>query len=191
MTDMLGHEQILNDQAQATEGRWPVPPGPDVPNAFPSDILENHRPGLSLVPVIEGAADALRPPGKPERISLSDGDLTVVYGPTGQFHLCTGRTEGAVKGGGQAPVARRRSPKTGCFRGLDPEGHPRLRGLRMENGAGAPARHPFFPNPFITPGDQLAGEPGRDRLAIRGHVRRTRIHLADGAPDRRRRGDRA
>ncbi len=188
---MLRHEQTVNDEGRVTEDRWPAPLDQDWLRAFLTDIFENHWQGLSFGPIIEGAAYELRPPGKPERINLHDGYLTVFYGLSGHFHLCIGRNEAAVKQGGEALVARRRAGKAEFFRSLDSEGHPRIWGFRMENGAGEPALCLFFPNPFITPDDRLADEPDWDRLATWDHVRSTYIGLEDGAPDRLSKGYRS
>ncbi|MFB2594826.1 hypothetical protein ACEYYB_08230 [Paracoccus sp. p4-l81] len=181
---MLKHEQTLNDDGRATEDRWPAPLDQQWLNDFLTDMFDNHWQGLCFGPIIEGAAYELRPPGKPERISLNDGYLTVFYGLNGHFHLCIGRNEGALRQGGEALVAQRRPGKAEFFRSLDPEGHPRSWGFRMENGKGEPALSLFFPNPFITPDDRLAETPDWDRLATWDHVRSTYIGLDDGGPDR-------
>ena len=183
-SEMLAQERIRNAEGLATEDRWPAPRDQDWLERFLTDIFETHWQGLCFGPIIEGAAYELHPPGKPEKITVRDGYLTVFYGRLGHFHLCIGRNEGAVQQGGEALVARRRPGKAEFFRSLDPEGHPRSWGFRMENGAGEPALHLFFPNPFITPDDRLAETPDWTRLATWDHVRSTYIGLADGAPDR-------
>ena len=148
---MLALERTRNGDGLATEDRWPAPLDQDWLERFLTDIFETHWQGLCFGPILEGAAYELHPPGKPEKITVRDGYLTVFYGRLGHFHLCIGRNEGAVQQGGEALVARRRPGKAEFFRSLDPEGHPRSWGFRMENGAGEPALHLVFPNPFIPP----------------------------------------
>lgn len=185
---MLPLHHTRDADGRVTEDRWPVPLDPAWLQAFLTDIFDNHWQGLCFGPIIEGAAYELRPPGRPERISMGDGYLTVFYGVNGHFHLCIGRNEGAVAQGGEALVARRRPGRAEIFRSLDPQGHPRSWGFRMENGAGEPMLHLFFPNPFITPDDRLAEAPDWDRLATWDHVRRTYLGIEDGAADRLSRG---
>lgn len=184
----LTMETTVNAEGRATEHRWPAPLDQDWLQDFLTDIFDNHWQGLSFGPIVEGAAYELRPPSKPQRISLHDGYLTVFYGLQGHFHLCIGRNEGAVKQGGEALVAHRRPGKAEFFRSLDPDGHPRSWGFRMDNGKGEQMLSLFFPNPFITADDQLADQPDWERLATWDHVRRTYIGIEDGAADRMSKG---
>lgn len=110
-SEMLAQERIRNAEGLATEDRWPAPRDQDWLERFLTDIFETHWQGLCFGPIIEGAAYELHPPGKPEKITVRDGYLTVLYGRLGHFHLCIGRNEGAVQQGGEALVARRRPGK--------------------------------------------------------------------------------
>lgn len=185
---MLPMETTTDAEGRVTAERWTAPLDQDWLEGFLRDVFETWWEGLSFGPIIEGAAYELRPPGRPERITVSDGYLTVFYGRQGHFHLCIGRCEGALRTGGEALVARRRPGKAEFMRSLDREGHPLMWSFRMENGAGEPMLSLFFPNPFITEDDQLAPAPDWSRLAAWAHVRDRWIGAPDDGRDRLGRG---
>lgn len=187
----LAMETTTDETGRVTEERWPVPLEEAWLQAFLTDMFDNHYRDLCFGPIIEGAAYEMRPPGKPERISLNDGYLTVFYGTGGHFHLCIGRNEGALKSGGEALAARRRPGSAEIVRSLDRDGDPIMWSFRMKNGAGDPMLSLFFPSPFITADDRLAEAPDWARLSTWDHVRETWIGAPDDGRDRQGKGFRA
>lgn len=174
----------VDADGRATGERWSAPLDQDWLEGFLRDVFEDHHEGLSFGPIIEGAAYEMRPPGKPQRVTVSDGYLTVFYGRQGHFHLCIGRNEGAQTSGGEALIRRRAPGKAEFFRGFDRDGAPVMWGFRMRNGAEEPMLDLFFPNPFITDDDQLADAPDWSRLATWEHVRNRWIGAPDDGRDR-------
>ena len=155
-----------------TNGRsehiWALPVDQDSLESLLRDLFENHPEKLTFGPLIQGAAYELKAPGKPERITLNDGYLTIHWGGRGHFHLCIGSNYGALKGEGGGPelMVRRRTARAEFYRSLDKNGHPVSWGLRLFNGAGDPQIAIFMPNPFLTDDDQLAEENDFSRLEL-------------------------
>lgn len=146
---------------------WPLPLEEAFLERLLRDLFENHHEKLTFGPLIQGAAYELKAPGKPERITLNDGYLTVHWGGRGHFHLCIGSNYGALKSeGGPELMVRRRTSRAEFYRSLDKHGHPVSWGLRLFNGAGEPQIAIFMPNPFLTDDDQLADESDFARLAL-------------------------
>lgn len=163
-----------DEEGRVVEERWLLPTEEGFLETLLRDLFENHHRALTFGPIIEGAAYELKAPGKPEKVTLYDGYLTIHWGGAGHLHLCIGRNEGAARGaGGEALVAHRRPGRAELFRGLDGDGHPVTWGFRMANGKGEPQISIFFPNPFLTDDDGLADAPDFSRLALWDHVRST------------------
>lgn len=146
-----------------TEEVWPLPRDTDFLFDLFRELFDDHWDKLTWGPMIPGAAYELRCPGKPDRISLSDGGyLTVHWGAKGHFHLCIGENNGA------APelAVRRRPGRVELYRRLDAGGHPLSWGIRMANGHDEPQITIILPNPFLAPEDRIADAPDWDRLAL-------------------------
>jgi hypothetical protein len=174
MPETIAMQRVADPTGRVVEERWPLPVEEAFLERLLRDLFENHHSDLTFGPIIEGAAYELKAPGKPEKVAVYDGYLTIHWGGAGHFHLCIGRNEGAAKGaGGEALVAHRRPGRAELFRGLDRVGQPVTWGFRMANGQGEPQISVFFPNPFLTDDDQLAGAPDWSRLALWDHVRST------------------
>ena len=158
----------IEKQVAAVDGRteevWPLPRDKMFLFALYRELFDDHWDKLTWGPLIPGAAYELKCPGKPERISLSDGGyLTVHWGAKGHFHLCRG---GDTISGDPALAARGRPGRVELYRRLDADGFPISWGIRMFNGHDEPQITIFLPNPFLKPEDRIADEPDWDRLAL-------------------------
>ncbi|MEM6671108.1 MAG: hypothetical protein AAF661_18040 [Pseudomonadota bacterium] len=145
---------------------WEMPVEEDFLLAFLSDVFENHWQGIRFGPLIEGAAYEWKCPTAPEKISLFDAYLTVMFGSGGHFHLCIGENRGSETFPTPPELTARRKPsKAQMFRGYGRDGKPVTWGFEMWNGAGEPMISIFFPNPFIEDDDSLSETPDFTRLA--------------------------
>jgi len=141
---------------------WPLPLDEAFLFALYRELFEAHWDKITWGPLIPGAAYELKCPGKPERVSLSNGYLTIHWGARGHFHLCIGENAGAPP----ALAARRRPGRVELYRRLDAEEHPISWGIRMFNGHDEPQITIFLPNPFLKPEDRIADTPDWSRLAL-------------------------
>jgi hypothetical protein len=145
---------------------WALPVEEEFLKAFLSDIFSNHWQGICFGPIIEGAAYEWRCPSAPERISLADGYLTVMFGTGGHFHLCIGENKGPASFPTPPELKHRRRPsKAQLFRAFGRDGKPVSWGFEMWNGSDEPMVSIFFPNPFIEADDRLSDVPDFSRLA--------------------------
>lgn len=144
---------------------WELPLDQEFLHAFLRDIFETHWQGLCFGPLIQGAAYEMRCPGAPNKISLLDGYLTVMFERGGHFHLCIGENMGSERFPVSADLrAHRRPSKARIFRAFGADGKPVTWGFEMWNGKNEPMISIFFPNPFINEDDSLADDPDWTRL---------------------------
>ncbi len=150
---------------------WPLPLDEAWLETLFRDLFENHWSGLTFGPMIEGGAYELRAPGKPARLAVDDGYLTVHWGRGGHFHLCIGETRGpAANPNPPELIAHRRPGAVALVRGLDRAGDPVTWSIEAKNGRGESTLSIYFPNPFLTDEDGLADRPDWSRLSLWRHV---------------------
>lgn len=156
-------EKQLIVESGRTEEVWALSRSKDFLFALYRELFDHHWQDLTWGPLIPGAAYELKCPGKPVRISLSEGGyLTIHWGTKGHFHLCLDATDGEDPEGAE----RRRPGRVELYRRLDGEGMPLSWGIRMFNGGGDPQITIFLPNPFLKPEDRIADQPEWDRLML-------------------------
>ncbi|MFD1704336.1 hypothetical protein ACFSCV_15115 [Methylopila henanensis] len=166
LTPRAPTETVRGDDGAPKREIWSLPAEEPTLEAFLRDVFENHWRGIRFGPLIEGAAYEWKCPAAPEKIGLTDGYLTVMFGSGGHFHLCIGENRGSERFPVSAELTKRRKPsKAQLFRGYGADGKPVTWGFEMWNGAGEPMISIFFPNPFIEDDDSLAGTPDFSRLA--------------------------
>ena len=155
-------------RADGTLGRevWALPLEEAFLEAFLRDVFEKHWAGIRFGPLIQGAAYEWKCPGAPERISLYDGYLTVMFGNGGHFHLCIGENRGPESNPTPPALrAHRRPSRAQIFRGFDADANPLTWGFEMWNGKGENGLSIFFPSPFLGDDDSIPDSPDFDRLA--------------------------
>ncbi|MGX1197372.1 DUF7676 family protein [Parvibaculum sp. MBR-TMA-1.3b-4.2] len=156
-----------NEEGRVVEHIWSLPIEEAFLEKLLRDAFENHYHELTFGPLIPGAAYELKCPGKPERISMGGGYMTIHWGRGGHFHLCLGTNYGSAQSPNQPElIVQRRPSRAEFYRGLDKEGHPVTWGFRMFNGDATPQITLFFPNPFISDEDRVADKPDWSRLAM-------------------------
>ncbi|MEM9044223.1 MAG: hypothetical protein AAGC81_05985 [Pseudomonadota bacterium] len=159
-------ETIAGDDGLRRREVWALPPEEAFLDPFLREVFEHHWEGIRFGPIIEGAAYEWKCPTAPEKISLLDGYLTVMFGNGGHFHLCIGENRGPEDHPTAPELMERRKPsKAQMFRSFGQDGCPVIWGFEMWNGAGEPMISIFFPNPFIEDDDSLSDTPDFSRLA--------------------------
>ena len=183
MADCIAMIPRHDHEGRLTAETWPLPLDEAWLETLFRDLFENHWSGLTFGPMIEGGAYELRAPGPPQKVTVSDGYLTVHWGKGGHFHLCIGETRGPrSRPNPPEVVAHRRPGEVALVRGLDRSGAPVTWSLQAKNGHGESTLAIYFPNPFLTDEDGLADAPDWSRLSLWYHVRST---YAGHAPDGR------
>lgn len=110
-----------------------------------TDIFENYWDQIHFGILIQGAAWEVRAPNAPQRISLSDGYLTVDFGHW-HFHLCIGEYRGPRNNLASEELARhRRTARAELYRRLREDGCPSSWGLRLFNGKDEQQMTVFLP----------------------------------------------
>ncbi|WP_439817318.1 DUF7676 family protein [Zavarzinia sp. CC-PAN008] len=161
------HRVVRNADGRITEDVWPLSLDPAVLERFFRTLFGEHHDKVTFGPLIQGGAYELRCPGAPQRITVTDGYLTVHWGRFGHFHLCIGPNLGPASNPTPPElIAQRRPSRAEMFRGRDRREAPVTWGFRMENGHGEQQITLFFPNPFITDEDGVADAPDWPRLAL-------------------------
>lgn len=150
-----------------------------------TDIFENHWSEIRFGTMVQGAVFEIAAPNPPQRISLSDGYLTVDFGPW-HFHICIGEYRGSRR---KTPVdpalaAHRRTSRAELYRKLNGEGAPTSWGVRLFNGKDEQQMTVFLPNPFLTEDHKIAQTPDWSRLSLWDHLRREYLGLAPDGKDR-------
>ncbi|MEM9097287.1 MAG: hypothetical protein AAGC79_02085 [Pseudomonadota bacterium] len=159
-------ETITGDDGQRRREVWALPADEAFLEPFLREVFQDHWEGIRFGPIIEGAAYEWKCPTAPEKISLLDGYLTVMFGNGGHFHLCIGENRGTEAFPTPPELMARRKPsKAQMFRGFGGDGCPTTWGFEMWNGEGEPMISIFFPNPFIEDDDSLSETPDFSRLA--------------------------
>ena len=160
--------EVTRDSAGAvTREVWPLPIEEAFLDPFLRNLFEEHWNGLTLGPLIQGAAYEFRCPSKPRSVKLYDGYLTVHFGAGGHFHLCIGENKGSDANPTPPDLkAHRRPSKAQIFRGYGRDGKPVTWGFEMWNGKDEPMISIFFPNPFLTDDDRIAEAPDFTRLSV-------------------------
>ncbi|MEM1276590.1 MAG: hypothetical protein AAGH74_08690 [Pseudomonadota bacterium] len=159
-------ETIAGDDGQRRREVWALPADEAFLEPFLREVFQDHWEGIRFGPIIEGAAYEWKCPTAPEKISLLDGYLTVMFGNGGHFHLCIGENRGTEAFPTPPDLMARRKPsKAQMFRGFGGDGCPTTWGFEMWNGEGEPMISIFFPNPFIEDDDSLSETPDFSRLA--------------------------
>lgn len=140
---------------------WDVPVEGDTIQSLMTELLEEHWAGVTIGPLIEGAAWEIRFAEKP-KLSMMDGYLTVDTGPW-HFHLCVNDHRGA-----RTPeLARlRRVGRAAFFRERGDACAPMTWGLRLWNGHGEQMVTVLFPNPHFDDAWRLLDEPRWEKTAI-------------------------
>ena len=169
----MRHEPIPMSETTDASGAvrehvWGVPPTRDFLEPFLREMFDEQYEGLVFGPLIPGAAYELKAPGKPKRIDVSGGYLTVHWGRQGHFHLCIEKPEHSPR---EADGGAGRSPgRAELYRMIDKNGLPTSWGFRLFNGRGDPQIAIFFPNPYMTDDDAVTQTPDWSRLALWDHV---------------------
>ena len=158
--DAISKHQVTTDDGRIEEV-WSLPRDATFLEQMFRYLFEHNYEDFSFGPLIPGAAYELRAPGKPERVTMSGGYLTVHWGEKGHFHLCVAEPNGTPES-----VAHRRPGRVEAYRRLDKNGLPLSWGLRMFNGKGEPQISVFFPNPWVSKADGVTDEPDWSRLAL-------------------------
>jgi hypothetical protein len=149
------------------EDVWALPKDEEFLAALFTDLFENYYEGLCWGPLLVGAAYELKAPGKPKKITLEDGYLTVHWGDKGHFHLCIGAIRvPATLPNAEEMIAHRRPGRVELFRTLDRDGYPHTWGLRLLNGKDEPQMTVFFPNPYVTKDDEVTTDPDWSRIEV-------------------------
>ncbi len=132
-----------------------------------TDIFENYWDGIVFGPIIQGGAYEFKCSGKPPKIVLFDGYLTIVTGKEGShFHLCIGENKGSSKNPTPESLKMHRcTARAEFFRGLNTEDQPVNWGLQMFNGKGEQQISIFMPSPFISDYGKILKKPEWSRLA--------------------------
>ena len=152
--------------------------------ALLEDIFENHWRDIRFGVNVQGAVYEIRAPNPPVRISLSDGYLTVDFGPW-HFHLCIGEYRGSPTRSADSTLAQyRRTARAELYRLLGEDGTPTGWGLRLFNGGGEQQLTVFLPHPFLTDDDRIMETPEWSRLALWDHLRKSFLGLETDAKDR-------
>lgn len=113
------------------------------------EIFEQHWDGITVGPILQGAAYELQY-SKPPKVSLGGGYLTVDTGEY-HFHLYIGEPEGTPPSSIDPELARqRRVSRAAFFRDVrDEKGcMPGSWGFRLWNGLGEQMITIYFPNPY-------------------------------------------
>jgi hypothetical protein len=150
-----------------TEDVWALPTDEQFLFALLTDLFDNYYDKLCWGPLLTGAAYELKAPGKPKRIDLSDGFLTVHWGDKGHIHLCIGAISiPADRPNAAEMIAHRRPGRAEFFRTLDRDGYPHTWGLRIFNGKDEPQITVFFPNPYVNDVDEVVTNPDWSRIEV-------------------------
>lgn len=187
-------ESRYREDGSLVREAWALPLEEAFLEAFLRDLFENHWSGIRFGPMIQGAAYEWKCPGAPERISLFDGYLTVMFGNGGHFHLCIGENRGSsASPTGPALRAHRRPSRAEIFRGFDRDAKPLTWGFELWNGRARTASPFSFqarsstmttPSPLLptSAGSQPGAPSRRDGSAAR-RKRSTRRARASPGPD--------
>ena len=160
-------KETKTDAAGRKEDIWALPTDEQFLCDLFTDLFDNHYDKISWGPLLAGAAYELKCPGKPTKIDLSGGFLTVHWGNKGHFHLCLGAIKvPANRTDAEEIIATRKPGRAEFFRGLDRDGFPHSWGLRMFNGKNEPQIAVFFPNPYVTEFDQVIKDPDWTRIEM-------------------------
>jgi hypothetical protein len=131
------------------------------------EIFEQHWDGVTVGPILQGAAYELQY-SKPPKVSLGAGYLTVDTGEY-HFHLHIGEVSETASKSIHPELARQRQvSRASFFRELKDNGKgclPGSWGFRMWNGNGEQMITIFFPNPYFDKQGMLQ-EPKWDNLAL-------------------------
>jgi hypothetical protein len=131
------------------------------------DIFEQHWDGVTVGPILQGAAYELQY-SKPPKVSLGAGYLTVDTGEY-HFHLHIGEAPETASKSIHPELARQRQvSRASFFRELKDNGKgclPGSWGFRMWNGNGEQMITIFFPNPYFDKQGMLQ-EPKWDNLEL-------------------------
>ena len=159
-------ESRYREDGSLAREAWALPLEEAFLEAFLRDLFGSHWAGIRFGPMIQGGAYEWKCPGAPERISLFDGYLTVMFGNGGHFHLCVGENRGSPANPTDPALrAHRRPSRAEIVRGFDRDAKPLTWGFELWNGKGENGLTVFFPNPFLNDDDTLADPPDFSRLA--------------------------
>jgi hypothetical protein len=127
-----------------------VPTDPATLERLLRDIFERHWEGITVGPILQGAAYELQY-SKPPKVSLSAGYLTVDAGDY-HFHLYIGEPDDPAKPPRHPELERQRRVSRAAFFRETRGDHgcvPGSWGLRLWNGLGEQTITVYFPNPFF------------------------------------------
>lgn len=154
-----------NEAGKPQAHRWPMPVDPDTLHDFLADIFQCYWDQLVFGPAVNGAAYEWTCPCAPDLIERDGEFLTIGFnGP--HFHLCIGSSAPDPDPAREARMQGLRPAYASLYRTLDDRGAPTSWGFEMRNAAGVSMLTIYFANPFVLPGDQLAGQPDWSRLLM-------------------------
>jgi hypothetical protein len=165
MEETTGAKVVANLDGSRTEYD-DISPEPGVLERFLREVFEQHWDGITVGPILQGAAYELQY-SKPPKVSLGAGYLTVDTGEY-HFHLYIGEQTGAATSSINPELARqRRVSRAAFFREVrDEKGcMPGSWGFRLWNGLGEQMITIFFPNPYFDKQGRIE-EPKWERVQL-------------------------
>ncbi|MGE4158360.1 MAG: hypothetical protein AB7F75_04610 [Planctomycetota bacterium] len=129
--------------------------------ALTHELFETHWKRLRFGPCVPGAVFELALTEKPQRVSMSDGYLTVDTGPW-HFHLCIGEHKNTTP----EAAKLRRCTRAAFFVMKSAAGTGTSWGLRLWNGGGDQMITFFFPNANYDDNLKKLPAPDASRLEL-------------------------
>lgn len=172
MDTNAGAQVVVNLDGSRTEYE-DIRPEPALLERLLRDIFEQHWDGITVGPILQGAAYELQY-SKPPKVSMSAGYLTVDTGEY-HFHLYVGESGETTANPSNPELVKARRPSRAAFF-RDSRGEkgclPGSWGVRLWNGLGEQMITIFFPNPYFEKQGGRLEPPKWEKLELWERLRR-------------------
>ncbi|MBS9533925.1 hypothetical protein KIH27_10045 [Mycobacterium sp. M1] len=183
-TDVVADPPVVTGEGGGPEQCWPLPTDEQSLLHLIELCFGEHWRGCFFGIMVPGAAWEVAAPNAPERISLSNGYVTVDFGPW-HFHLCIGE----FTSDDPESARTRRCSRAELYRRIGKDDRPTSWGVRLFNGNGQQMMTLLCPNPFLTDDQKVrAGEPDWTRLELWDRLREHYLGLGSDPLDRQGKG---